>query len=426
MRKQTFNIAKLLVFILVATFASCSEEMDSVEYPEFTSSHLRSYSEAIEIAQRGISMLEGNSGTRSENGTRRKIDMNGFKCVTSKPTRSGDVDTLLYVVNFEDNQGYAIVSARRDVEGLLAVTESGTYDPLHKSENEGLNMFMDLASGYEFGPLIPIPGPEPTVVYHYCGPYITVRWGQRWPEGYFCLNGKSGCTITAMAQILSYFAYPTGIDLTYPDADLTYQALDWNSIKKHVYGTSAINCDNHINSICSASNDSHMTLARLCRQLGKLAHTYYDNQGNPSNWGSYTYDDDARDALVELGYIVNDSLTYSGQEIRHDLNNHHLILMCGGDSINNGNNNEYIDHSWVIDGYCHKEILMPMGIDGELIQTEQYYYNHINWGWNGLDNGYFLDGVWDVSQYESLDSLSTHQQYNFHKNLRYMNVKRSI
>lgn len=38
----------------------------------------------------------------------------------------------------------------------------------------------------------------------------------------------------------------------------------------------------------------------------------------------------------------------------------------------------------------------------------------------------FVDEDGKVLQYESLDSLSTHQQYNFHENLRYMNVKRSI
>ena len=407
MRKQTFNIAKLLVFILVATFASCSEEMDSVEYPEFTSSHLRSYSEAIEIAQRGISMLEGNSGTRSENGTRRKIDMNGFKCVTSKPTRSGDVDTLLYVVNFEDNQGYAIVSARRDVEGLLAVTESGTYDPLHKSENEGLNMFMDLASGYEFGPLIPIPGPESITSYYYCGPYITVKWGQEWPEGYFYSNGIAGCAKTAVAQILSFYEYPTGIALTYPGADIPYQQLDWSSIKEHVYGRSASNCYNHINSICSANSDAHMALARFCRQL---AHLYAPDITGGKAAASEAELENLYNAL-DICVSFKDS--YLGSDIRADLDNGVLINVIGYSPP--------IGHSWVVDGYCDRRVSMPIGIDGE-IQIEHNYYNHINWGWNGLDNGYYLDGVWDASQYYILDSLATDVQINLNQQMVYIPV----
>ena len=411
MRKQTFNIAKLLVFMLVATFASCSEEMDSVEYPEFTSSHLRSYSEAIEIAQRGISMLEGNSGTRSENGTRRKIDMNGFKCVTSKPTRSGDVDTLLYVVNFEDNQGYAIVSARRDVEGLLAVTESGTYDPLHKSENEGLNMFMDLASGYEFGPLIPIPGPEPIVSRYYKGPYITVRWGQRWPEGYFCPNGVAGCANTAMAQILSYYEYPTGIALTYPEADTTYQQLDWSSIKEHVYGQSSLNCYSHINSICAADDDAHLALARLCRQLGFLSHTTYKEHADPDSCSSGTNPNSIEYVLNLLGYGTHGFIPYSGIDARRILDNSHIVYMGGYANWNN----DTIGHAWVIDGYCREDVIEPVGIDGSLELTEHYYYNHINWGWNGFDNGYFLDGVWDLSQYDILDSFTSNRLIEFYE-----------
>lgn len=408
MRKQTFNIAKLLVFILVATFASCTEEMDSVEYPEFSSSHLRSYSEAIEIAQRGISMLEGNSGTRSENGTRRKIDMNGFKCVTSKPTRSGDVDTLLYVVNFEDNQGYAIVSARRDVEGLLAVTESGSYDPLHKSENEGLNMFMDLASGYERGPLIPVPGHEPIVTRFYKGPYITVRWGQEWPEGYYFQNGIAGCVNTAIAQAMSYYRHPAGISITYPEADVSYQQLDWTELKRHIRSESSYDCQNpSYPNICNAQYGTHLALARLCRQLGELFMSdYSDSTHTGTNHNDVSY------YLSNIGYSSTIWQSYSLGTLKTTIDSNDVLCMVG--SCNAG------AHMWIADGYCHEDIFLPgFGIDGTDIH-EHKYYNHINWGWNGKDNGYFIDNVWDTGNPKISDGIIREDHYNLNTNVLYM------
>ena len=40
-------------------------------------------------------------------------------------------------------------------------------------------------------------------------PKLTVSWGQTWHEGDYCPNGVSGCTNTALAQIMTYFEYPT-------------------------------------------------------------------------------------------------------------------------------------------------------------------------------------------------------------------------
>ena len=48
------------------------------------------------------------------------------------------------------------------------------------------------------------------------------------------------------------------------------------------------------------------------------------------------------------------------------------------------------------------------------------YYNHINWGWNGRNNGYFLDNIFDTQNYQNLDSspYST-VNINFTHEIRY-------
>lgn len=45
---------------------------------------------------------------------------------------------------------------------------------------------------------------------------------------------------------------------------------------------------------------------------------------------------------------------------------------------------------------------------------------HVNWGWNGKANGYFLDGVFSITNELEYDyALSFSGSYNFKYNLAY-------
>lgn len=407
MRRTFLTITNILAVGFLVTFASCSESVEDFGHSEMSfSDHLRSYSEALQIAQQGISMLEGNSSTRSKDGMHRKIDKNGFKCIISQQTRSGRIDTLLYVVNFEDNNGFALVSARRNVDGLLAVTEKGNYEPNSVCPNDGLNTFIELAELYAVeGPLTPTR-PHPLVVSRtYHGPLLHVQWGQEWPEGYYCPNGICGCANTAIAQALSYYEHPSVISLTYPNADVSYQQLEWTELKKHVCSNSPNGCFDSLipGYVCTAQYETHFALARLCRQLGYLASSNYYGSG-----GTGTTISGIVTMLPEIGYISSDVEFYSIGKVKNTINSNHVLCMCGVDASANN-----VGHMWVADGYCEEVVLIPgIGIDGADVYT-QNCYNHINWGWCGVDNGYFLDDVWDTGCSEPLDGIVMSDSYNF-------------
>ena len=136
---------KVYYFLFAAMgLASCSNEDALVPEnnvsTEVTTSQLsietRSYDEALAIAKNAISMLEdGDAATRSGEASR-TIDLaNGVKTYRQNVTRAdGSVsnDPLLYVFNFNDNKGFAVVSAKRSTGGLLALVEKGSYDPNSK------------------------------------------------------------------------------------------------------------------------------------------------------------------------------------------------------------------------------------------------------------------------------------------------------
>ena len=57
---------------------------------------------------------------------------------------------MLYIVNYADEQGFAVISANRQAEGLLAVVEQGAYgvDGKYYTDNLGFTAFMEQAETY--------------------------------------------------------------------------------------------------------------------------------------------------------------------------------------------------------------------------------------------------------------------------------------
>lgn len=57
------------------------------------------------------------------------------------------IDTLLYFVNFADNQGFAVVAADKRTSPILALIDKGNYKAgnLAQEDNPGFLSFLDYA-----------------------------------------------------------------------------------------------------------------------------------------------------------------------------------------------------------------------------------------------------------------------------------------
>lgn len=443
---------RIIFFSLVTCFIACTDSdlqenvsrnngFQAVQYD----ANRRSYAEAVEIAQNSIKMLEdGSSITRSANSGRRLDLKSGVKAVKQHITRSNGAastnDTLLYIFNFMDNQGFAIVSASRQTSGLLAVIESGSYDPSIPTGNPGFDSFMNMASTYvAYKDKIPVAessttrsGSVPrmykpvydTIIYRKVDPMINVKWGQGGRCGQFCPNNTAGCSITAAAQIMSHFKYPTILPLTYPDHDVNYSPLNWTAMCNHIY----TDCYNN-------RDEADMQIGRLCRQLGHLAGSNYGDDGQTSTWLS------AIKSVVQLlGYHVGTIQNYNyminqyvydpdaGYPLASILSSGALIYMVGDNSDGDG-------HAWVIDGcyYVKCNYYLMVSYDGghswsndQLLGVYRTCHNHINWGWNGMQNGYFESYVFNAYNELELDneydSLFPGLNLNFYNDIQYFSV----
>ena len=368
----------------------------------------RSYEEALSIASSSLSFFPSTRGD-----VNRTIDeLNSFVVRSDKKTRSTASlpDTLFYVFNFTGNNGFAVVSALSSTEGLIAVTDEGDYES-SLEENSGFSFMMENAKEYiSRGGFIPLLEPIDTTIIQTRGPKISVAWGQRYPEGSLFNNGIAGCSNTAIAQILTYFMYPSTIVYSENGTNETVY-FPWSEIKKHKRTVNNTCYD------CTAISDAHVVISKLVRQIG----LWNESNDTTSTTGTSTTIAKQVYSLANLGYSYTSLSWYStGDAITH-INNNRLLLMNGS-----ANSNGSLGHAWVVDGY---KTLRITYIDNNELEPTYIYetktYNHVNWGWNGKANGYFLDGIFDITDELEYDySLYFNDSYNFQYGVCYTAIYR--
>lgn len=447
MKKRNY----LFLYVLLGFVACTGEEFknevidnDKSRSNLYNPNH-RSYAEAVEIAQNSIKMLKnGSSLTRGTEPARTLNLKAGVKAVRQTVTRSNgsvyDNDTLLYIFNFNNNRGFAVVSAYRQTDGLVAVIESGSYDPEIATGNPAFDNYMRMAKAYvahesrksvkaEIGETRSQEPPRmykplyDTVFYQNIEPRISVRWGQEGRVGQYCPNYISGCVNTAVAQAMTYFQYPASITLTYPERDVNSTALNWTDICNRILTGHTFNID-----------ETDKQIGRLARQLGHLAGSNYQPDYTETTMSG------ERDAIQSLGYnvspitdydyIINNFVTDpdAGYPLAYQLGEGKLLIMGGHNSDDEG-------HMWVIDGcyYVKCKYYLMVSYDGgltwsvdHLMATYRTCHNHINWGYSGRQNGFFNNNVFNVYNVLQEDPGTYHlpSGYNldFYDNVKYFAI----
>jgi hypothetical protein len=210
-------------------------------------------------------------------------------------------------------------------------------------------------------------------------PLVSVAWGQDKPfnerlEYRNCTttrNGRvpAGCVATAAAQIMSYWKYPTIID------NKTYSWAVLNNYK-HWYDFYSSNS--------SANTSAIEMVSDLFQRIDEGVNMKYDCEGSGiETWRALKF---LVDKGFTKGFTGNDYLiSYNYASIRTALNAQRPLIARGCDY---GLSNAERCHAWVIDG------------SAIFIASPATFFQlvHSNWGWNGLDNGYYFSGIFDPSE----------------------------
>lgn len=344
---------------------------------------------------------------KTKSGTNRTYNTKGIYVVNKEgtSTKSGvsQEGPLLYVVNFDNDLGYAVLSASTTIGmNVICIAEKGHLSeavftagrqllerPKDSNINEPVVQFKNtydslfIASLILSGTVSPrqleLPDPEEPIIGGGAGapgivaPMVYTKWNQNISpyNNETPGNQPAGCVVTALAQILAYEEYPTQIDF----GDGTFG--NWTDMKT-VY--------TYPQTYYSGTQEGQNQVAKLFRLLGlpEYCDVHYND-------GSWALSSNAKSALQDLGY-TNVKLHFSLTDFR-SLHSKVLIQLINGHPVFTSglNSGSIYGHAWVIDGF-------------------QINYYHINWGWGGAADGYYNSGVFNTDNrafYTSLDPGST-------------------
>lgn len=285
-------------------------------------------------------------------------------------TQNSDGLNSAYIWAFGDNNGYLVTSADDVFPAVLGFADSGTFDP----NNIPPAMEAWLA-GYDYQLQYAIANginANATRAQEHAAiaPLCSTKWGQDAPFSDLTPTSGSthcptGCTATAMAQVMKHHNWPkkgTGTNV-YSYGSFTDLTFD--------FGNTEFDWDNMLDTYFYGYNDTQVNaVATLMAACGNAALMQYAK----SSSGAYLYD--ALYGLVNfLGY---DKSGYEAQRnfysstewdnmIYGELEAGRPVVYSGYSNFGKGTG-----HTFVVDGY-----------------RDNGFY-HLNWGWTGTSDGYFL------------------------------------
>ena len=287
-------------------------------------------------------------------------------------------DCLVYYVLNLQPEGWVLVSATDAVRPLLGYNPTGRYElnPEMDNNNAWMRGYVhEIVKAVEEKDT-PIKdwdklptSPVTRAAGKRIDPLISVTWNQGSPYNKYCpsdANGRAvvGCVAVAMAQAMSVAKYPSRPVGEFSYTHGTYGSLYINYDEEGAYDWSAIiNGDNGKDNV-----------AKLLYHCGVSVKMDY-SPGGSGTQSTYV------PAALKRNFSYPDAVTYysrgsySGdweQLVIDELEAGRAVYYSGHDPIKN------YGHAFNLDGY-----------DGNSMF-------HVNWGWGGVNNGYFtIDGLRD-------------------------------
>lgn len=252
-------------------------------------------------------------------------------------------------------------------EGIYKLTENPDLFPedvyeryCRRAEGERDDLFGGTKYSWYHTAMIKIVEHNDVTLY---GPYLTTQWDQYFTDSMYA--PILGCTTVATGQLMRYFRYPA--------------SFDWDAMP-------------------DKSNTS--TTASFLKKLRAELNTTVDNTSTFA---------DAERVLTSYGYSCS-RISHNYNLVAGSLKKKNPVLQRGNVS------GATVGHAWICDGYDSRKTwleyeLYGLGYSnytGELIYEEysgKNYevwintgttYFHMNWGWGGIHDGWYLEDLSDM------------------------------
>ena len=287
----------------------------------------------------------------------------------SSRTASSKENDAYYVFTEAQNDGFVIVSGDDRLNPIVGYSTNAVSDEMPPALTAWLEEYSEYVNDIRDGKVVPLLNNTRETSTH-IEPMLVTAWDQVAPYNNMCPildNGKrayTGCGNTATTQVMRFHKWPAS-----PIADVEWEnnitgEVEFCELKSHVY-----DWDNMLYNYTSEySEEQGNAVALLMADFGKASKSVYMPGMTGNNSPNIAY------ALVNVfdyspDLFIAKRSDYTYEEyialIRENLNNRQPIVYCGyGQNLETG-------HGFVCDGIDENNLL------------------HIDWGWNGVFNGYF-------------------------------------
>lgn len=392
---------KLFFLFLCTTLLACSNQEETLfdvnknlgnEPDKDLLSHRISTEQAILNSLEFVNNI-GNS-TRSNKGplTVSEVKAIGYHNEKTRSLNDSiDLDSLFYIVNFDNNEGYVIASSDDRETPVFAYIEKGNYeedDTLNNGYEAFIDALIDMEIATRTSPLPYSTGDSPTPEGEINGsptyrpdkfevmlPALVTKWDQTTYNRY-CPDEYiyTGCVVTAVSQICSFLKMPNQVTWAHNGLG-NHCNIDWDDIINE--------CNSNYGNL--QSGDLIDQVANLMRFWGIAFDADYESGGTSVD-SEY-----AISVLQDLGYNATDLTDYNISNVISELKTGDRVLFMRGNARYYHVGfvfRKYVDgHAWVVDGY----------IDSVKNNKESFYI-HCNWGWRGDCNGYFLHDILNAEE----------------------------
>ncbi|MBR7087604.1 MAG: C10 family peptidase [Prevotella sp.] len=341
-----------------------------------------------EAAQKAQAFINGKNKQRPGGPRRVKLAHRQMKLV-----QAAQENALYYVFNVGEEDGFVIVSGDDRTPAVLGYTDNGSFstDQMPDNMRAWLQGYADQIAWLQEHPEEQNTiqkAPTKNVII----PLIQTQWNQDAPYNLQCptdpTTGKTcvtGCVATAMAQVMYYHRWPEATTTQIPAYTTEKRGI---SISAIAAGTT-FDWDNMIpiygNTATAAQKNA---VAKLMAACGAAVQMDYASSASGANVSGddfinyFGYSETAHEIFREnYSFAEWNSLIYA------ELVEGRPVLY-GGQSSGGG-------HQFVVDGYDGDELF------------------HVNWGWGGGSDGYFLLSVLNPHSTNGIGASSSNDGYSF-------------
>lgn len=334
-----------------------------------------------------------------------------FRKVASNGNDEIQIDTLVYIVNFGNEDGFAVMSANEDLLGnvILALTDSGSISIEDFNYEENTNDSPAKTAGrilastitdltvlkFKNDLLNPADGIiiedytykySPWNTLGFIKPMVPIKIHQHAPYNRYCFDilkkqAVTGCVANALVGIMAAKKYPTQIGV---------YGANWTSIIARYKIPGSYEQD---------------LLAHIIAEVGKQCHMNYGVSASGAT------DANAKRCLASYPNFTNVKMHEGTLEIAQEM------LIKSNPMYISGSN-----HAWILDGWKLQERTYECYKDSTLLRqgTETRRLVHCVLGWGGVADGYYYFSRFNVKA-GPVDREASEEQYSSSANVENLN-----